>query len=188
MAGRLAVCGSRSVFRVFVIFRCGCNMSAVIETCYTTYFQPLFGSQTFVIFRARILKSKACLQGCGIKWCDVCVCACVRGQHLSEYLWHSVRHFSTAATSATTRKQNLEPTWRRATRNWNETMSGKPAANEDTTQEDGLGTRSKSGEAQHRYQFIVTSVRPQAGHDSGPTLRSIWQPCGCDYFCFLLSL
>jgi hypothetical protein len=58
------------------------------------------------------------------------------------------------------------------------------------TQRRRIGSGRAANQVRHSTdnQFIVTSVRPQAGHDSGPTLRSIWQPCGCDYFCFLLSL
>jgi hypothetical protein len=85
-----------------------------------------------------------------------------------------------------------------------QTVSAEPLAVRTHPQEDGLGTGSKSGTPQHRHSLswrqcgsrlvmITASCARQlciwcgSRHDSGPRLRSSWQPCECEFFfCYLV--
>ena len=109
----------------------------------------------------------------------VCVCVHVRQQRLSQccgaVLYHIVKcciapvegNISKLRTQDQ-KKRSHEQTVTLQTH----TVSAEALAFRTHQQEDGLVTGSKSGTPQHRHQLIVTSIRPQAGHDINPLCQA----------------
>ena len=146
---RHVICDTESCFKVirFLYLR-----SSVWNQCLLS---SLCVPWRVMRMRTRMRRTLKCWRKCWILW---------------QVQWFCELCDSSVVTTVCIRRRTSNPGPRQEEQRANRNVKSKtvwvePLAVRTHPQENGLDTSIKSGTPQHRHNFIMTSVRPQAAHD-----------------------